>query len=96
MKSLGKVYMHVSNSGAVFEVIDEGYGPTLKVSSSAFGNLQHELRVHTDTQSLEILGQMLLEAAEQEFSPPYCILATAHQEPRVLADSKDSQSEQPS
>lgn len=72
-KELGKVYLHVSDSGATFSVVDEGYGPTVKVRTSSFGNLEQVLKVHADKASLIALGKMFSAAAQYEgFTENYC------------------------
>lgn len=73
MKNHGEVYLHVGNSGAKFKVIDEGHGPTIVVTTGAFGNLGQELKVHTTCEALAQLSKMFGKAALVEgYSEPYC------------------------
>lgn len=68
----GKVYLHISNSGVTFQVIDVGYGPTVRVTSSAFSNMTSTLDIHTDRESLAALGRLFTDAAQEEYSSdPY-------------------------
>lgn len=69
---MGSVYLHVSNSGATFTVLDNSYGPTIRVSSSTFGNLNLQFDVHTHKAGLKALAKMFAEAAEEEYSDKYC------------------------
>lgn len=69
---LGRVYLHVCNSGATFSIVDEGWGPTIKVQTSTFGNLQQTLTIHTDADSLAVLGAMFVAASRANFSDTYC------------------------
>lgn len=71
VKKIGSVYLHISNSGVEFKVIDEGFGPTIVVESSALGNIQSSIKTFTDTYSLKQLGEMLIKASEQEYSKDY-------------------------
>ena len=72
-QEIGSVYLHLSNSGISFSVVDEGWGPTIKVSQSTFGNLSSEMAVHTDTESLRQIGEMFLAAAQYpEYTEEYC------------------------
>lgn len=64
----GEVYLHISNSGVRFQVIDVGHGPTVRVTSSSFGNMVSTLDIHTDRESLAELGRMFTEAANATYS----------------------------
>lgn len=68
----GQVYLHVSNSGAIFSVMDRGYGPSLEIESSAFGNIVHTFQIHTTKSGLADLRDMLTAALDHEFSEEYC------------------------
>lgn len=72
-----KCYLHVSNSGVVVSVVDEGHGATLRVTSNAFGNISLQYDVHTNRESLAALGVMLLAAAQREYSDDYSAAAAA-------------------
>lgn len=64
----GEVYLHISNSGVTFRVIDVGHGPTVRVSASSFGNMLSTLDIHTDPESLAALGKMFTDAANATYS----------------------------
>lgn len=71
------VNFDISNSGVSFTVQDEGNGPTIKIRSSAFGNLQNEVIVFTNSYGLKLLGKMFLEASKYDsFTDDYCHAAT--------------------
>jgi len=55
----GTVELHISNSGVSISVVDEGNGPTLVISGSAFGKIASEMKIHTYSKSLEALRDML-------------------------------------
>lgn len=74
----GEVYLHISNSGVKFRVLDVGHGPTVRVTSSAFGNMLSTLDIHTDPESLAVLGKMFTDAANATYSSsPYVCKASA-------------------
>jgi hypothetical protein len=74
-------YLHVSNSGVTFSVVDNGYGPCLEIRASAFGNLQTTLTVITRKQELKALGEMLIRASEfKGYSEEYCNAAKIPEE----------------
>jgi len=75
-KVIGSVYWHVGNSGVTFKVIDEGYGPTLEIESSAFGNLVQKSKFYTDIKSLDALIRLLEQAKTKTYSEPYCCPAS--------------------
>lgn len=75
---IGSVYFHISNSGVTFQVIDEGYGPTIVVRGGSFGNMNNSFKLHTDADSLKILGEMFIAAAKHgNFSEEYVCKASA-------------------
>ena len=70
---LGHVYLHVSNGGISFSVVDEGYGPTVKIDSHTFGNIDQTIRVHANVESLQVLGEMFTAAAQyKDYNKNYC------------------------
>lgn len=89
MPELDKVYCHLFNGGMTFSIVDEDHGPTVKISSMVFGNLQQETKLMTDRPTLRMLGEMFLRAAERPFSPEYVHKATAVEEPCFEASSSD-------
>lgn len=72
----GETYLHISDSGVTFRVIDVGYGPTVRVTSSSFGNMASTLDIHTDKESLAALGKMFTDAATGVYSKPYVYKAS--------------------
>jgi hypothetical protein len=73
----GEVYLHISNSGVTFRVIDLGHGPTVRVTLSSFGNMASTLDIHTDRESLAMLGKMFTDAATGVYSGHYVCKASA-------------------
>lgn len=71
-KTIGKVYLHVSNSGASFFVKDLGYGPCIEIHTAAFGNLDHTLKIHATKEGLLKLSELFAQAAKEEYSEDYC------------------------
>jgi hypothetical protein len=71
-----KLYLHVGDGGVSFEVVDQGHGPTVVISSSHFGNDNLKFSFHTDQASLVQLSTMLLKAAlGKKYSKDYCYKA---------------------
>jgi len=71
-------YLHVGNSGLTVKVVDVGWGPTLVVESSSFGNLNNSTRTHTSVEGLRAIRDMLDRAIEHEgYSEEYCHAAKA-------------------
>lgn len=70
---IGSVYLHVSNSGATFSVVDAGFGPEIHVDTNAFGNLINSTKVITTRESLQALADLFSQAAKaEEYSGEYC------------------------
>lgn len=70
-----KIYLHISNGGVSFEVVDSGNGPLIRVSASTFGHHVGGTEVFTTKDALKAIGEMFLRAAEKEYSEAYCIAA---------------------
>ena len=70
--------MHISNSGANITIIDEGFGPTIEINTSAFGNIDTTTRIITDKQSLLALGKLFLKASDLKYSEDYCEKASVN------------------
>ena len=58
------IYLHLSNGGATYRVVDNGRGPEFIASLSSFGEMSSEVRIHTPPEGLRRIGEMLLYAAE--------------------------------
>lgn len=75
-KSVGEVYLHVSNSGVTFEVLDDPkHGPVVKVTTSTFGNLPTVTQVFTTEAGLAGLARLFEIATKRSYSKPYCFPA---------------------
>ena len=74
MSKVNELYLHVGNSGVKFKVIDEA-GPTVVVSSSAFGNLVTEHKFFVTPEGLTALAEMFKKASEQTYSEKYVYAA---------------------
>lgn len=72
MKTIDHVNFHINNGGVSFSVIDEGYGPTIKIEQSHFGAATSTITLKTDPESLKTLGEMLIGASTENFSETYC------------------------
>jgi hypothetical protein len=70
-KIVGTVGLHISNSGVSISIIDEGFGPTIEITSSAFGNIQHSFKILTDVNALKKLSNLFGEATNFFFSKDY-------------------------
>ena len=81
-KKVGEVYLHVSNSGVTFQVLDTVDGPVVEVTTSSFGNLSHTFRVQTTTNGIKALAKLFDVASKRDFSqvPRYCHSANIHDE----------------
>lgn len=77
------MYCHVGNSGATFKMVDEGYGPTLIVKTSAFGNLQSTQKIFLDKNAVIALGGLFTEASNFKYSQNYCIAACARESEHI-------------
>jgi len=69
-----KLYLHVGNSGVTFSITDR-HGPTIEISSGAFGNIRNTFVVHTNKSDLRRLGEMFLRCSELSYPDPYCHMA---------------------
>ena len=68
---VGSVYLHVSNSGVAFSVLDGRHGPTVQIHCSTFGNMDHTITLHTTNEGLEALRQLFQVAVERTYKGPY-------------------------
>lgn len=71
-KEVASVYLHIGNSGVTIGVIDEGWGPTIEISSSSFGNNNTNQKVHVHPEDLKVLSRMFEIASEKKYSQSYC------------------------
>lgn len=74
-KIVGTVGLHISNSGVSISIIDEGFGPTIEINSSAFGNIVHSFKIMTDRKSLAEIAALFTKADNFLFSKDYCYKA---------------------
>lgn len=79
---IDSMFLDISNGGVEIFVIDRGFGPTIKIKTSALGNLINTSEIFTDRKSLKELGEMLITASgrKKEYSKDYC-----HKAKRVKA-----------
>jgi hypothetical protein len=69
---VAETYLHVGNSGVTFSVEDEGFGPTVKIRTSAFGNLNHETKLLVSKEGLKAVKDVIERALQYgEFSSDY-------------------------
>jgi hypothetical protein len=91
-----KLYLHIGDGGVSFEVVDQGHGPTVVISSSHFGNDNLKFSFHTDQASLVQLSTMFLKAAfGKKYSKDYCYKAhvlklSGSMQEEDIQDEKDS------
>jgi hypothetical protein len=74
VKVIGSEYLHLSNSGATFKIIDEGWGPTISISVGAFNGFDSEIKIKTNKQSLKVLSDLFLKASNEEYTPDFCCI----------------------
>ncbi len=84
---MSKIYLNVGDSGISFSITDEN-GPTVTIKTSAWGNLNHELKFYTTNEGLEQIGKMFIEMSKQEFSKEYCYAAKPPYKTIGLAQQK--------
>lgn len=71
-KRISGVYLHIYNSGATFDFLDAGHGPQIKISSGAFGNIEHTFEVTTNLDGLKALRDALDKAiAYEDYTEDY-------------------------
>lgn len=87
----GSVDLSGGNYGVSFSVVDAGYGPTVRVGSSAFGNAVLEFSTHTTPSNLEKIGQMFLKAAKGQYTPAYVYAATVYESDNVIHTVAENQ-----
>lgn len=63
-REIASLYLHLSNGGATYKVIDAGKGPEFIASISSFGEMDSQIRIETSADNLRRIGEMLLYAAE--------------------------------
>ena len=69
---ISSVYLHIYNSGATFDFLDSGHGPQIKISSGAFGNIEHTFAVRTNMDGLKALRDALDKAiAYKDYTESY-------------------------
>lgn len=71
-KEVASAYFHIGNSGVTFSVVDEGFGPCIRISSSAFGNNQIKQDVLVTKNELLALAEMFAYACTKNYSEEYC------------------------
>ena len=76
IKVIDSLYLHISNSGVTISIKDRGFGPTIEIKTSAFGNINNTTEIFTNKESLKKLAEMFAKAAEEEYSEDYRNLAS--------------------
>jgi hypothetical protein len=71
----GLVYLHISNSGVTFRVVDHGSGPQVEVHFGSFGAATMDFIAKVSPESLGNLGSLFTKASKGKFSPTYCYAA---------------------
>lgn len=79
-KEIGNVHLHIGNAGTSISILDKGDGPTIVLTSSAFGNLKQIMEISTDRKSLQALADLFKKGASfEEFSEDYCHKASVRE-----------------
>lgn len=84
-RKIGDAYFHINNGGVEISVVDGGNGPTLKISASHFGHKTNGMELMVSPGHLLQLGEMLVAASKESFSPPYCVQPQLSSESERLA-----------
>ena len=74
-----ELYLHIGNSGVTFSVTNR-MRPTIEIDSGAFGNISHNFVVHTNTNDMKKLGEMLIRCSEMDYDEQYCYQARSQEE----------------
>lgn len=93
-----RLYLSVGDSGVSLEVTGER-GPTVIIKTSAWGNLNHELKFFTTDEGLRKLGELFIEASKCKSAtdgPEYCYPARPIEERtgRIEPDQESSGDEE--
>ena len=74
---VSSTYRHIGNGGVNFSVVDDpDFGATVVIEANHFGQQTHQMRLHTDPETLEKLGSSFLLASKHAFKgQPYCYAA---------------------
>lgn len=76
---IDSICLDIGNGGMFIRVEDRGRGPSLTLQSNQLGNIIADTVIHTDVNSLRMLGEMLIKASEVKFSEDYCYKARVRQ-----------------
>jgi hypothetical protein len=68
---MSDLYLSVGDSGVGFTITTER-GPTVVVTTSAWGNLNHELKFFTTNEGLRKIGELFIEASQCKYTNEYC------------------------
>jgi len=72
MKPVACTGVNIYNGGVTFQVLDEGeFGPSLEITSSSFGNMNHTFQIYLTPDSLHDLAEVFKKAAEHKFTGQY-------------------------
>lgn len=71
MNKIDEAYLHISQGGLSFAVVDDGHGPTILLTLSNMGHEQ-KTEIHTDADALAAIGEMFIEASKHKgYSAPW-------------------------
>lgn len=70
-KTVGSLYLSMGDGGMQVNVLDD-FGPTLEITTSAFGNLNQTTLVALTKEGLVALRDMIDKSLAHEFSESYC------------------------
>ena len=71
-KIIDEVYLHISNGGVTFSIIDSEYGPKIQIHSSTFGNNDTTKDILVEKEALLRLSELFKKAYEyQDFADDY-------------------------
>jgi len=65
-REVATLYLHLSNGGATYKVVDAGNGPEFVASLDSFSEMSSEVRIKTLPENLRRIGEMLLWAAQYD------------------------------
>jgi hypothetical protein len=71
-KEVASVYLHIGNGGVTFSVVDEGYGPVVKIRSISLGTNVISQEIHVSNDELAALSKMFDYASKKYYSEYYC------------------------
>jgi hypothetical protein len=78
-KEIANVHLNIGDGGVTFKIVDEGYGPTVEICSSHFGNNSTVQQIRVTHQDLNVLARLFKFAFEKtRYSEEYCYSAKTY------------------